>query len=36
VIVLTANAERYRAVRGARIVSVSSAGPVADSAAGDA
>jgi hypothetical protein len=31
VIVLTANAERYRAVRGARIVSVSSAGPAADS-----
>ena len=36
VIVLTANAERYRAVRGARIVSVSSAGPVADSAGGGA
>jgi hypothetical protein len=36
VIVLTANAERYRAVRGARIVSVSSAGPEADSAGGSA
>jgi hypothetical protein len=36
VIVLTANAERYRAVRGARIVSVSSAGPVAGSAGGGA